>query len=165
MPKVQLRMEAQSGGPKELPTLQDAAGYSPEGVVYKLCKRGHVKSPENVTKHGECKECKKLYSKMYMQGPKWKEYQRSPVRKSKQNEREKEHLQSHEYRNRRNERQREHRRSQRYKELINKKAADITDYYISQLLRIPMPLIPPELTQIMRANIKLKREIKNANSK
>jgi len=37
---------------------------------YKLCKRGHVRSPENLDKHGNCKECKKLWSlKNYTKRP------------------------------------------------------------------------------------------------
>lgn len=62
MSKMQLRMEAESGSPQELPTLQDAAGCSSEGVDYKLCKRGHVKSPDNVLKDGRCRQCKIDYN-------------------------------------------------------------------------------------------------------
>lgn len=28
---------------------------------YKLCKRGHLKTPENTSKDGHCKECSKLF--------------------------------------------------------------------------------------------------------
>ena len=45
-------------------------------VVYERCKRGHVRSPENVSKDGRCKECRKLYRKKYEQSEKGKEYRK-----------------------------------------------------------------------------------------
>ena len=39
-----------------------------DGVV-KLCKYGHEKTPENMYKSGNCKECQKTYQKAYSQKP------------------------------------------------------------------------------------------------
>lgn len=72
MPKVRLRVEAESCQPEKLPTLQDTTGCSPEGIVYKMCKRGHVKSPDNVSNVGSCKECLRANQKT----PAYKAYQK-----------------------------------------------------------------------------------------
>lgn len=38
----------------------------------KVCKRGHPKTPDNVYKSGNCKECQKAYQKAYGQTEKRK---------------------------------------------------------------------------------------------
>ena len=52
-----------------------------DGVV-KLCKYGHEKTPENIYKSGNCKECQKAYQLAYSQTPErkaaMKAYQQSP---------------------------------------------------------------------------------------
>jgi len=56
-----------------------------EGKV-KLCKYGHVKTPENTYKSGNCKECQKIYQKAYSQTPErkaaMKKYNQSPEGKA-----------------------------------------------------------------------------------
>ena len=51
-------------------------------VVVKLCKYGHEKTPENMYKSGNCKECQKSYQLAYSQTPERKAaikaYQQSP---------------------------------------------------------------------------------------
>jgi hypothetical protein len=59
-----------------------------DGVV-KLCKYGHMKTPENTYKNGNCKECQKAYQKAYSQKPErkatLKAYGQSPECKAKKN--------------------------------------------------------------------------------
>lgn len=45
--------------------------------VYKLCKRGHVKSPENLNKEGKCILCRRIIDRNRRQKPKRKEWSKN----------------------------------------------------------------------------------------
>ena len=148
MPEMRLRMETESKRPEKLPPVQDAAGYSPEGIMYKLCKRGHVRSPENVNRFNECLECKKLYKKTEKCKTQTKSYQQS----AKYIETRKVYTRTDQRRNS------ESKRLCKYK----KRSREVlTDAYIAnELFRVPTSLVPKEIIELKRAYILLKRELK-----
>ena len=118
---------------------------------YKLCKRGHVRSPENLNKRRECKECikhrdqtpeRKEYQKKYNQLPTSKEYQKK--------------YQPEKHKERKN--------SSVFKEYRKKHTKDqvdlLTDTYVRHKLGLKTIYAPPEILELKRLQITLKRELK-----
>lgn len=57
------------------------------GTGYPLCKNGHVRSPENTTKQGACKQCAKEANRRFYRTSKRKEYLKQYHCKMKENPR------------------------------------------------------------------------------
>lgn len=153
MSKMQLRMEAESGSPQKLPTLQDAARCSPEGVVYKLCKRGHVRNPFNVDSHGRCKRCRELPELKLKEKVYGKVYNQRPERKAKNNSRSQLTVVK-QYRKR-------YSQTETNKNYRKHYVENLTDGYVIQgLLRLPRMQVPKELIELKRITIQIQRELR-----
>ena len=112
-------------------TLGDLMTEETIEIVYKLCKRGHVRSPENVNKDRKCKECRKAY-------------EQSPARK----EHKKEYKKAYD-------------RSPSKKEYNKKYANLCADGYIAASLGIPVSQVPEDYLEIKRLTIQIQRSLKN----
>jgi len=191
MSKMQLRMEAESGRPQELPTLQNAAGCNSEGVShsvhsgrygfdgqsgYPMCKHGHVKSPDNVYTDGHCKQCARGRQKIYLQRPgaldvkkaRTKIYKQKPEARARDREWRKEHRQKPKVKEYMKKYCAIYYQAQEVKDRqkVSRKAGrvNLADYYVAKSSKIPINETTTELIKLARANIQLKREIKNANN-
>ena len=149
-----------------------------EETTYKLCKRGHVRSPENVGKRGECKICKTIWRQ---ENP---EKAILAVRRWEQNNPEKARLikakRNRTYREKHLERIRKYRqdhpedsatRKERYHRNItvnrarNKRIqSELTDAVIAKVLGLPVREATPELIEIKRMTIQLGRMLKNGTN-
>lgn len=125
-------------------TLGDLMTEETIEIVYKLCKRGHVRSPENVNKDRKCKECRKAY-------------EQSPARK----EHKKEYKKAYDQSPARKEYKKAYDRSPSKKE-YNKKYANLcADGYIAASLGIPVSQVPEDYLEIKRLTIQIQRSLKN----
>lgn len=135
---------------------------------YKLCKRGHVRSPENLTKHGACRICRNITShnyyeknktdirnnqleyyfqnkdKLLLQRRKYKHENRDKVKKKQQNW----NLNHPNYAKNKN--------SERVK--------NYSDCLVAQHMGFKTKEVSAELLEIKRLQLILKRELKNASN-
>ena len=123
-----------------------------EATGYKLCKHGHVRSPENVDKHYACRICKRVlrntddyksYQKTYMEN-----YRKSTVYLDYVKARQK----TDEYK--------AYRKSDVQKAYMKNFQESIQNSYVALKLNMPVSQCTPELIEIKRLTIQLKRSIK-----
>lgn len=104
---------------------------------YPLCKRGHVRSPDNLGSRGKCKTCNRERQQAYQQSEKGRARQKAYKQSEKG------------------------RASQR--KYASRYAANLSDGYVAHVLRIPSALAMPDLVEIKRLSIQLHRGLKNGN--
>ena len=121
---------------------------------YKLCKHGHVRSPENTNAKGECRECCRAWSAKWME----KNRETAIERNAKAYQAGKDYYKK---------------KSAKWKEsnresvsAINKRAVDrLTDYYVASKMGLKTKNAPPDMINLKREQLLLKRankELKNA---
>lgn len=149
---------ARTGSPIGRHGLDDVTGYP-------LCKRGHVRSPENLYPSGTCKQCAKIRRRSEIVKSKDAAYRNSELAKSR----------AFEYRN--TEQEKNRRKTEIWKEYqlkyfqsekgkactkrkTSKKIELCKPSYIADLLKIPSSQLTPELLEIKRLKIQLERAIK-----
>lgn len=159
------------------------------------CKHGHLLlSEDDVTKKGQCRECRRAYSKKYRESH--KEYAREYNKKYRESHKEysKKYRESNpankeaqSSRNRRyhaankekiNERQRAYHKenaerllarnrrwrltnSEQVRQRFRAYTETLSPGYLARLLKLPLADCPPELLELKRLHVTLKREIKN----
>jgi len=145
------------------------------------CLRGHERTEENVTKNGECKVCRlrKLEEWKNQNKERVSEFIRNryKLRAEKFKEQRTKHKDSRKVRDR--EYYKENREDRiRYsaewresnlercnaknKEIKERSRNSLSDGYVAGLLRVKVSDIPPEVVELKRLQIQLKRELKNA---
>jgi len=120
---------------------------------YKLCKRGHLRSPDNVKKSGGCKECEGITSRIYNHSQRGMENRRRWNHSPKGKEWFCTYSQSPHF-GKSPQRQEYKRRSVKYM------VVNITKLYVSQLLDIPVALITDDLYLKKREQLLLYRALK-----
>jgi len=148
-------------------------------IVYKLCKRGHVRSPENVNMSGACKACKVIHARQYQQVNKEKireqkkEY--TQINKERIREHDKEYYQNNKGRFRDNSKAYRELNKERIstnfkvyrknnKEQLREKSKGArnicADWYIASKLGIPVSQVPEDYLEIKRLTIQIQRSLK-----
>lgn len=134
------------------------------------CKRGHERTPENLYSGGWCKICSSLNSAEWRKnniekkreiGRRWQMKNRSYCNAKARRLRK---ANGEKIRQREKEQRikcREHRR-QMDRVRLAKHIATLSDQYVAKCLRFPVWRIPPEVIDLERQLIIIKREIRNA---
>jgi hypothetical protein len=140
-----------------------------EEVVYKLCKRGHVKSPDNVYKDGHCRACRITYQSEYSKSNRAKISKQQLQWANKNKERVKER--SDKYRLNNAEKIKIKRANnidkirQRNRKSNAKSVEILSNAYVALKMKISVVLLSPELIELKRnrlLEIRALRELKKA---
>lgn len=126
-----------------------------EATGYRLCKRGHVRSPENITKRGGCKGCEKARKKAYQKTLGSKVYQRAYQQVYTQKPENKAYYKA--YHKAYQQTPKCKARKKEYEAYVVRQLADV---YIADLMDISTIQATPELLEIKRLSLKLHRSLK-----
>jgi hypothetical protein len=181
MSEVWLRMGAKEEEPGVLSRVQNEVREDKARKV-KLCKRGHVRSPENLYKGGGCKACTKDYQRTEKNKEYQKNYKKTPDSREKQKARERERYAIYRKLNPLVPTERKGRDPARlklkaarhylrYKDAIKLKTStqakayrdQLSDIYIRSKLHIKKKEAVTDMIEIKRLTIQLQRSIKNGN--
>lgn len=125
---------------------------------YKLCKRGHVRSPDNVNKSNNCIRCSKDRQKTPEYKTKEKLHKADPEIQKRNRAKEKIYKNTERYKAY----DREYKKSETYREYRLSLIKNLSDKYVMDKLKLQVGCAPPELIELKRQQLKLTRFARSA---